>query len=64
MLIWSFILDEKTRNAINSMNSMKSNFATKRSRNFGREKKSMNSVKNMRKFSFDSTILLRDTWIS
>ena len=52
-LIWSLILDNRTWNVINSM---KSNFAPKRSRNFGREKESTNSVKNMMKFSFDSTI--------
>ena len=33
------------------MNSMKGSFTLKRSRNFGREKKSTNSVKNMTKFS-------------
>ena len=44
-------------NAINSMNNMKSNFAPKRSRNFGREKESTNNVKNMMKFSFGSSIL-------
>ena len=63
-LIWSLILDDRTWNAINSMNNMKSNFAPKRSRNFGREKESMNSVKNITKFSFGSTILLRGTWTS
>ena len=36
-LIWSLILDDKTRNAINSMNNMKSGFIPKRSKNFGRE---------------------------
>ena len=60
-LIWSLILDNRTWNAINSMNS---SFAPKRSRNFGREKESTNSVKNMTKFSFGSTILLRGTWTS
>ena len=60
-LIWSLILDNRTWNAINSMNSMKSSFALKRSRNFNREKKSMNNVKNMTKFSFGFTILLRGT---
>ena len=60
------IVDDKTGNAINSVNSMKSSFAPpkKKSRNFGKEKESMNSVKNMKKFSFGSTILLRDTWTS
>ena len=61
-LIWSLILDNRTWNAINSMNNMKSIFALKRSRNFGRENESTNSVKNMTKFSFGSTILLRGTW--
>ena len=42
-MIW----DDKTRNAIYSMTS---SFAPKRSRNFGREKESTNSVKNMTKF--------------
>ena len=59
--IWSLILNNRTWNAINSMNSMKSSFAPKRSMNFGREKESTNSVKNMTKFSFGSTILLRGT---
>ena len=63
-LIWSLILDNRTWNAINSMNSMKSSFAPKRSRNFGREKESTNSVENMTKFSFGSTILLRGIWTS
>ena len=62
--IWSLILDDRTLNAINSMNSMKSNFTPKRSGNFGREKESTNSVKNMTKFSFGSTILLKGTWTS
>ena len=53
------ILDDRTRNAINGM---KSNFAPIRSKNFGREKESMNNVKNMMKFSCGSTILLRGTW--
>ena len=64
MLIWSLILDDRTWNAINSMDSMKSSFAPKRSMNFGREKESTNSVKNMTKFLFGSTILLKGTWTS
>ena len=63
-LIWSLILDNRTWNTINSMNNMKSSFTPKRSRNFGKEKESTNSVKNMTKFSFGSTILLRGTWTS
>ena len=63
-VIWSLILDDWTRNAINSINSMKCSFAPKKGRNFGREKESTNSVKNMIKFSFGSTILLRGTWTS
>ena len=51
-------MDNRTWNAINSM---KSSFAPKMSKNFGRENKSTNSVKNMTKFSFGSTILLRGT---
>ena len=43
-------MDDKTQNAINRMNNMKSSFAQKRSRNFDREKESTNSVKNMTKF--------------
>ena len=57
-------MDNRTWNAINSMNNMKNSFAPKRSRNFGREKESMNSVKNMTKFSFSFTILLRGIWTS
>lgn len=49
-------MDNRTWNVINSMNNMKSSFILKRSRNFGREKESTNSVKNMMKFSFGSTI--------
>ena len=63
VLIWSLILDDKTGNVANSMNSMKSSFDPKRSRNFGREKENTNSVKNMTKFLFSSTIFLRGTWI-
>ena len=59
VLIWSLILDNRTWNAINSMNNMKNNFTPKRSRSFDREKESTNNVKNMTKFSFGSTILLR-----
>ena len=59
-----FDLDNRTWNAVNSMNNMKSNFALKRRRDFGREKESTSRVKNMSKFSFDSTILLRGTWKS
>ena len=54
-------MDDRIENAINSMNNIKSSFAPKRSRNFGKEKESTNSVKNMMKFSFGSTILLRGT---
>ena len=61
MLIWSLILDDSARNAINSINNMKSSFAQKRSRNFDRENETTNSVKNMMKFLFGSTILLRGT---
>ena len=61
MLIWSLILDDSARNAINNINNMKSSFAPKRSRNFGRENETTNSVKNMMKFLFGSTILLRGT---
>ena len=60
-LISSLILDDRIGNAINSM---KSNCALKRSKNFGKEKESTNSVMNMTKFSFGSTILLRGIWIS
>ena len=56
VLIWSLILDDRTGNVINKM---KSSFALKGSRNFGRKKESMNSVNNMIKFLFGSTILLR-----
>ena len=33
-------MDDRIGNAINSMNNIKSNFAPKRSKNFGRKKKS------------------------
>ena len=49
-------MDDKIENAINSMNNIKRSFALKRSKNFGREKESMNNVKNMTKFSFSSTM--------
>ena len=54
-------MDDSACNAINSMNNMKCVFITKWGRNFGREKESTNNVKNMMKFSFGSTILLRGT---
>ena len=54
-------MDDRIRNAINSMNNMKSDFVPKRSKNFGRKKESTNSVKNMTKFSFGPTILLKGT---
>ena len=57
-LIWSLIIDD---NAWNAINSMKSGFTPKRGRNFAKENKSMNSIKNMKKISFSSTILLRGT---
>ena len=57
-------MDDSAWNAINRMNSIKSSFTPKRGRNFGRKKNNTNSVKNMTKFSFSSTILLRGTWIS
>ena len=43
---------------------MKSGFTAKWGKNFGKEKESKNSVKNMMKFSFGSTILLRGIWTS
>ena len=43
-------MDDSTWNAINRMNSIKSSFTPKWDRNFGRKKKSTNSVKNMTKF--------------
>ena len=55
------IIDDSAWNAINSMNNMKNDFTAKWGKNFGREKESTNSVKNMMKFSFSSTILLRGT---
>ena len=60
-LIWSLIMNNRTWNAINSM---KSSFTPKKNKNFDKEKESTNSVKNMMKFSFGSTILLRGTWTS
>ena len=49
-------MDESAWNAINRMNNMKSSFTPKWGKNFGRKKKSTNSVKNMTKLSFSSTI--------
>ena len=43
-------MDDNAWNAINRMNSIKSSFTPKWGRNFGRKKKSTNSVKNMTKF--------------
>ena len=57
-------MDDSAWNAIDRMNSIKNNFTPKWGRNFGRKKKSTNSVKNMTKFSFGSTNLLRGTWAS
>ena len=57
-------MDDSAWNAINCMNSMNSNFTLKWGRNFGKKKKSTSNVKNMTKFSFGSTILLKGTWTS
>ena len=61
-LIWSLIMNDSAWKTINRMNSMKRGFTPKLGKNFGREKKSMNSVKNMMKFSFCSSIFLKGTW--
>ena len=63
-LMWSLIMNDSAWKAINRMNSMKRGFTPKWGRNFGREKKSMNSVKNMMKFLFCASILLKGTWTS
>ena len=38
-LIWSLIVDDSARNAINSMNSMKSNFTPKWARTLAKRKR-------------------------
>ena len=48
-------MDDRAWNAINLMNSIKSSFTPKRGRNFGRKKKSTNSVKNMTKVFVEGT---------
>ena len=63
-LIWSLIMNDSAWKTINRMNSMKRGFTPKLGKNFGREKKSMNSVKNMMKFLFYASILLKGTWTS
>ena len=57
-------MNDSARNVINSINSMKSSFTLKWGRNFGKKKKSTNSVKNVTKFSFGSIILLKGNWTS
>ena len=54
-------MDDNAWNAINHMNSIKNSFTPKWGKNFSRKKKNTNNVKNMMKFSFSSTILLRST---
>ena len=39
-------MDDNAWNAINSINNMKSSFTLKCGKNFGKKKKSINSVKN------------------
>ena len=58
-LIRSLIRKSWTWNTIDGMGSNENSFFPKRYRNFGRQKESTNSVKDVSKFSFGSSILLR-----
>ena len=58
-LIRSLIRNGWACNTIDDMGSSKSSFSLKGYKNFGRQEESTNSVKNVSKFSFGFSILLR-----
>ena len=49
-------------NTIDGMGSSENCFSLKGYRNFGRQEESTNSVKDVSKFSFSSSVLLRGAW--
>jgi hypothetical protein len=61
-LIRSLIRNGWAWNAIDGMGSSENNFLPKGCRNFGRQQKSMNSIKDVPKFSFGSSVLLGGAW--
>ena len=61
-LIRSLIRNGWAWNTIDGMGSSENSFSLKGYRNFGRQKESTNSVKDVSKFSFGSSILLRGAW--
>ena len=61
-LIRSLIRNGWVWNTIDGMGSSENSFSLKGYRNFGRQKESTNSVKDVLKFSFGSSVLLRGAW--
>ena len=58
-LIRSLIINGWAWNTIDGMGSSENSFSPKGYRNFGRQEENMNSVKDVSKFSFGSSVLLR-----
>jgi hypothetical protein len=61
-LIRSLIRNGWAWNMIDGMGSSENSFSLKGYRNFGRQEESTNSVKDVSKFSFGSSVLLRGGW--
>ena len=61
-LISSLIRNGWTWNTIDGMGSSENSFSPKGYRNFGRQEESTNNVKDVSKFSFGSSVLLRGAW--
>ena len=62
VLIRSLIRNSWTWNTIDGMGSSENSFSPKGYRNFGRQEESTNSVKDVSKFSFGSSVLLGGAW--
>jgi hypothetical protein len=62
VLIRSLIRNGWTWNTIDGMGSSENSLSPKGYRNFGRQEESTNSVKDVSKFSFGSSVLLGDLW--
>ena len=61
-LIRNLIRNGWAWDTIDGMGSSENNFSPKGYRNFGRREESMNSVKDVLKFSFGSSVLLKGAW--
>ena len=61
-LIRNLIRNSWAWNTIDGMGHSENSFSPKWYRNFGRQEESMNSVKDVLKFSFCSSVLLKGAW--